>query len=121
MARIAFRLTMPGRGQAVSSSWGQGREYIVVRTLTDETAAALMRGESKRVWWHRWDDGWVAQVAATRVAPRDRRTRTTSFAGYDWMIDNILRHGDPAMPKDAVQVATFDVDLDAPRPAKAAV
>jgi hypothetical protein len=95
MARLAFTLTMPGRGGAVSTSFGRGRNYVVVRTVSESRAEEILRVRDG-LYWHRWDDGWVAQIAVTRIAPRTRKLpKSDGFAGYDWMVDNIIAHLDP--------------------------
>ena len=96
--RVEFRLSMSSRGNAVYSSFGEGRSYIAWRTVKDDVAQALMdpQGEAGR-WYHRWDDGWAALVTARVMNPGERRAKSNGFAGYDWMIDNILRYGSPYM------------------------
>lgn len=90
--RVEFRLSMPGR-----SSWdgrwsGQDRNYLLVRTVPNAVADELMAVGS---WFHRWDDGWTAQVTARVMAPGERASKTAGFAGYDWMVTNIIAYGSP--------------------------
>ena len=94
MTRIEFRLTMPSTASANGRWSGEGRNYIIVKTLHDQEAAALLEGKTERTWFHRWEDGWGARVTARILAPGSRRPPSDGFAGYDWMVANILAHGD---------------------------
>ena len=91
MKRVEFRLSMPSVGSWNGRWSGEGRNYVIVRTLPDEQARVLDKGS----WFYRWDDGWGASVRA-RVMERGERVRKSDgFSGYDWMVRNILDHGDP--------------------------
>lgn len=90
---------MPGRGGATSSSWGEGRNYVLVRTLSDAVIRDLLPGGGVRSWTHRWADGWVALIAARLMRPGEARPKSDGFSGYDWMVANILAHGDTAAPE----------------------
>lgn len=94
MTRVMFTLSMPGR-----SSWdgrwsGQGRNYILVHRLGAKALAELMDGKPERSWFHRWDDGWMACITARVLEPGSRVPKSDGFCGYDWMVRNILDHGD---------------------------
>jgi len=101
--RVEFKLSMPGRSSWNGGWSGEGKNYAVVRDLSDADLARLFDlapsgvdlTQCRRIWTHRWSDGWVAQVAA-RVVPVDEELpKSDGFNGYDWMIDNILQKGDP--------------------------
>jgi hypothetical protein len=93
MSRIEFRLSMPSTGNASSSSWGKDRDYVIVRTLPAAQADAVLNGTTRQSWFHRWDDGWTALVTGRLMKTGERRPKSDGFAGYDWMVDNIIRHG----------------------------
>jgi hypothetical protein len=46
-------------------------------------------------WMYRWDDGWAVLITARTLAPRERHAKSDGFAGYDWMVDNIIVYGSP--------------------------
>lgn len=103
MVRVEFRLRMPGR--PATSQWGEGRNYVIVKDMTDKAAASLFRGPlltptHTHTWTHRWDDGWMAQITARIVPKGERRAKSDGFAGYDWMVANILRYGATEKPKE---------------------
>lgn len=95
MTRIEFKLTMPSRGSWNGGWSGAERHYLLVRTVPDDKAFVLMdeQGDSGR-WYHRWDDGWAALVTARVMGRGERVRKSDGFAGYDWMVRNILDHGD---------------------------
>jgi hypothetical protein len=101
--RVEFKLSMPGRSSWDGGWSGEGKNYAVVRELSDEDLARLFDGVSKdtklvecrRIWTHRWSDGWIAKVTAHLVSVGEELAKSDGFNGYDWMIDNILRTGSP--------------------------
>lgn len=101
--RVEFKLSMPGRASWDGGWSGEDRNYAIVRELDGDTLVKLFDlapdgidlAKCRRIWTHRWSDGWCAQIAA-RVVPADEELpRSDGFKGYDWMVDNILRKGDP--------------------------
>lgn len=101
--RVEFKLSMPGRASWNGGWSGEGKNYAIVRDLPDEDLARLFDlapdgvdlTKCRRIWTHRWSDGWLAQVSARVVPPGEELKRSDGFHGYDWMIDNILAKGDP--------------------------
>ena len=69
--RVEFKLSMPGRSSWNGGWSGEGRNYLVVRELSDEDLARLFDiapdgvdlTKCRRIWTHRWSDGWLAQIA----------------------------------------------------------
>jgi len=101
--RVEFKLSMPGRSSWNGGWSGEGRNYVLVRELSDGDLARLLGlapeainiATCRRSWSHRWSDGWVAEVSA-RVVPADEELpKSDGFCGYDWMVDNILATGSP--------------------------
>jgi hypothetical protein len=86
---LAFILTMPGCISWDGKWSGAGNVYARVRSFR---SAAPKPGN----YPYSWPDGWRANI---EVRPVDRseaaklRKRTVGFAGYDWMIDSIVKHG----------------------------
>jgi hypothetical protein len=105
MIRIEFRLSMPS-SPSWNGAWsGAGRNYSIVKSLTDKAASALMGDKATRAWFHSWDDGWGARVSARVVMAGERLPKSDGFAGYDWMVANILDHGDTRDQKDIAKAA----------------
>lgn len=90
MKRVEFLLTMPGRGSWNGGWSGEGARYAIVRTLPDKQASEL-DGKS---WGYSWSDGWHASIRARVVPKGERLKKSAGFSGYDWMVRNILAHGD---------------------------
>ena len=105
MKRIEFRLSMPGRASWDGKWSGAGKHYAIARTMTDENADKLMRGAVERSWNHHWPDGWTAEVTARVVPPGERLKKSAGFCGYDWMVANILDHGNTQNAKAAGRIA----------------
>lgn len=105
MSNLIFKLSMPGR-----SSWngrwsGEENIYAIVKPI-GRSAAAQQKADaliSKRYFSHSWSDGWRASIEVTEADSAEvRRIRKHSkgFCGYDWMVENILDHGDTREKKD---------------------
>ncbi len=101
--RVEFRLRMPGRASWDGKWSGEGRNYALVRDLSDDQATRLFGLPPERFdlskcrssWTHRWSDGWIAEVSARVVPAGEELPKSDGFLGYDWMIDNILATGSP--------------------------
>jgi len=91
-ARILFRLNMPNVGSHNGRWSGEGRNYIIVRSLPPKQVEELGIPKS---WHYSWGDGWGAGVSARVMKPGDRKPKSDGFCGYEWMVDNILRWGTP--------------------------
>ena len=90
-SRIEFRLGMPGVASWNGKWSGEGRNYVIFRTLPVDRVGEL---EIPNSWFHRWEDGWCASVAARVMNPGERRSKSHGFCGYDWMVESIIRYGE---------------------------
>ena len=88
---IVFELTMPHVGSWNGKRTGADRRYI--RTRYERTVP-------KEYWdkdfHYSWDDGWGACVTVKRISAAEARKLervSSGFAGYDWMIDSIIKRG----------------------------
>lgn len=94
MNQVEFKLTMPGRGSWNGGWSGEGRDYLIFKKLTDKKVAELKIDKTKgNSWGHFWGDGWSANVRARILEVGEKKRRSAGFAGYDWMVDNILCYG----------------------------
>jgi len=94
MKRVEFRLSMPGVNTASGTWSGAGKDYLIVKTLTDKTALNLLGERGVRSWSYAWSDGWVAGVRARILPPGVKPAKSAGFAGYDWMVSSILAYGE---------------------------
>lgn len=94
---LAFTLSMPGCASWNGRWSGEGKLYAkTVQTrgrLKDETAHAI----AETGYYHySFGDGWTAGVSVKQVDTAEARRLTKAsqgFCGYDWMVDQIIRHG----------------------------
>jgi hypothetical protein len=105
MKRIEFRLSMPGVASWNGRWSGEGKNYVIIKTLSDKAAEHLLCGGKSKAWGHFWSDGWSARVTARIMGTGERRLKSDGFCGYDWMVTNILSHGDtrPAEPVEKME------------------
>ena len=89
---LAFKLTMPRAG-SWNGRWSrEGRLHCLVRRASKRKEDEL----AGREFYYDFGDGWVARVSVERVdSRRARKLRRMSagFAGYEWMVDEIINHG----------------------------
>lgn len=90
---------MPGVNSWNSRWSGEGREYVIVRSLGRSKGAGELEAQVAAASPYGYDfgDGWRASVSAKLVTPaeaRKLRRESAGFAGYDWMVDSIIDHGE---------------------------
>ena len=95
---LAFKLSMPGVASWNGRWSGEGREYVIVRSLGRSKAAGAHEAKilAGAPYGYGFGDGWFASVSVREVDPTEaRKLRRTSagFCGYDWMVDSIIDHG----------------------------
>jgi hypothetical protein len=105
MKRIEFTLEMPNAGSWNGRWSGEGKNYSIVRRLTNDKCAELKIGENGNSWYHGWNDGWGARVNARIVKAGERLKRSDGFCGYSWMVSNILQYGATKKPESAASGA----------------
>ena len=115
---ISFTLTMPGC-PSWNGRWSQEDQLHVMCRVFRETSkncemlAPLLK---KKFFSYQWDDGWRACVEVQQVGRGEAqklRKQSCGFAGYDWMIDSILKHGIIITESDLAQkqvVGTAAID-----------
>lgn len=86
---VLFELSMPGNN-AWNGRWsGEGKCYAVVRSFRS--------GAPKFGYYdYNFGDGWRAGVTVREItspAAKKLRKQSIGFCGYDWMIDDICKHG----------------------------
>ena len=101
MKRIEFRLSMPNVGSWNGRWSGEGRNYTIVRKISDSWVSKLLSGKNSASWSHRWGDGWSAHISARIVPVGERLKKSDGFYGYDWMVSNILAYGNTNGKNDA--------------------
>lgn len=88
---IVFTLTMPGRGSWNNAWSGEGQIYARMRE--ERFVPQEIVGKS---FYYRWDDGWCACVDMQKMPARETRRlkqKSIGFAGYDWMLDSLIKDG----------------------------
>lgn len=113
MKRVEFKLTMPGVGSWNGRWTGEGKDYLIWRSITDKKATELgLDATGKNSWYHSWDDGWAASIQGRVMAPGEKKKKSAGFYGYQWMVDNIMCYN--ATERPAVETTTApEIDPDA--------
>src|SRR6478736_5138864 len=105
---LSFQLTMPNVGSWNGKWSGEGRKYYKVRKVSasymkkQEWFKELLE-KGRDSWYHSWNDGWGANVIVEIIdsnTARKRRKESVGFAGYEWMIDNIIYYGSTEKEKE---------------------
>lgn len=99
MSHLIFKLSMPGRASWNGRWSGEETIYAVVKPIGRSQAARTNADTllKQRYFSHSWSDGWRASIEVSEADGAEvRRIRRISkgFCGYEWMVANILSHGD---------------------------
>lgn len=110
---LAFILTMPNNNSWNRKWSGQGKCYAVIRNVGKSKASQAKAAKLAEEKSFRYDfgDGWTAAVEVRQVdnnEARQLRRQTLGFQGYDWMVSDIILHGNigggARAAKEGVQV-----------------
>jgi hypothetical protein len=96
MKRIEFRLTISGVNKNGSWRNGAGKNYSITKTMSDAEVERILEGKAEMVWYH----DWGARISACILPSGSKPTKSDGFYGYDWMVSNIISHGDTHDRKD---------------------
>lgn len=93
---LSFELTMPNVGSWNGQWTGQGSKYYRHRNVSKQEAEKILAGKERNSWYYNFGDGWGASISVVKVLASEKNKReriSKGFAGYDWMIDEILKYG----------------------------
>ncbi len=94
MKTFAFKLSMPNVGSWNGRWSGENDLYIRFRKLTNKQIEESKIEE--KGYHYNFGDGWSANVCVFTVDSKERQKlqrKSKGFAGYDWMIDSIIKNG----------------------------
>lgn len=93
---ICFELGMPNVGSWNGKWSGDGGKYYLHRNVPKAKAMEILENKERNSWYYNFGDGWGASVTATHVTSSEKRRLeklSVGFAGYDWMVDEIIQEG----------------------------
>ncbi len=95
MIYISFELTMPNRASWNGKWTNDGKKLWVVRKFKqkDEIVSSF---DKPRSFYYNFGDGWGANVSTETVDRKTAKYRiknSAGFSSYEWMVDEILKHG----------------------------
>lgn len=82
---LRFELTMPNVGSWNGVDTGRKDGCYIFRKVAKSQADEL----DGKIFYYDFGDGWGANVKVTK----NKRSKSSGFRGYDWMVDEILQHG----------------------------
>lgn len=93
---VSFELTMPNVGSWNGKWTGADKKYFLIKNLSKSQVANIPFKDDRASFYYNFGDGWGANVSAEIVDAKEatrRRKNSKGFAGYDWMVDEIIKHG----------------------------
>ena len=93
---VSFELTMPNVGSWNGKWTGADKKYYIIKNLSKSQLAHIPFKDDRASFYYNFGDGWGANVTAELVDAKEasrRRRNSKGFAGYDWMVDEIIEHG----------------------------
>ncbi len=93
--RLEFRLTMPGINSWNGQWSGSGQNYVIYKNVPKRLAKKLdVIEKQQNNFYYRWDDGWSSNVQVRMLNKGEKKQKSDGFCGYDWMVKEILTHGE---------------------------
>jgi len=93
---LSFELSMPNSGSWNGQWTGQGSKYYRHRNVSKQEAEKILADKERNSWYYNFGDGWGASVSVEKVLSSEKNKRervSKGFSGYEWMIDEIIKHG----------------------------
>jgi len=93
---LSFELTMPNVGSCNGQWTGGSKKYYRHKTVSKKDAEKILSNKERNSWYYNFGDGWGANVSVEKVLSTEKNKRernSKGFAGYDWMIDEIIKYG----------------------------
>lgn len=94
MLTVIFDLSMPNNNSWNGKWSGESNRHCITKRLPDKKAEEL-DGES---FYYNFGDGWGASVSckisSDAAETRKAKKESNGFCGYDWMVSEILSHGE---------------------------
>jgi len=87
---------MPNCGSWNGKWSGEKNRYLIFKKLKNDVYEKFMGvcGDEKS-WSYDFGDGWRANVSCTLIDSKEKtklkKVAKGNFAGYDWMIDSIIK------------------------------
>jgi hypothetical protein len=99
MKTLSFELTMPNIGSWNGKWTGADKKYYIIKSISDKYYNKILVPlfENNHNWYYNFGDGWGANIELQFITSKEvikRRKLSKGFAGYDWMVDSILRFGE---------------------------
>ena len=88
---ISFELSMPSNNSWNGKWSGEGRCYVIIKSFRKMPSTFKLG-----YYTYNFGDGWRAGVTVrevTSTAARKLRKQSVGFAGYDWMVNEIITYG----------------------------
>lgn len=101
MKIFAFKLSMPNVGSWNGRWTGEDNLYIRFRKMTNKRIEET--GIKEGSYRYNFGDGWSANVNVFVVDGKERQRlqrKSKGFAGYDWMIDSIIKNEKIIVPDE---------------------
>lgn len=94
MKTILFEFLWNNIGSWNGKTAGQDKKYYIRRQVSKEQDPENKLDNGYFIY--DFGDGWTAGVSSKRVSAREAQKamrQSAGFHGYDWMVDEILKHG----------------------------
>ena len=93
---VSFELTMPNVGSWNGKWTGADKKYFIIKNLSKLQIANIPFQNGRASFYYNFGDGWGANITAEIIDAKEsvrRRKNSKGFAGYDWMVDEIIKYG----------------------------
>jgi len=93
---LSFELSMPNSGSWNGQWTGQSSKYYRHRNVSKKESEKILADKERNSWYYNFGDGWGASVSVEKVLSSEKNKRervSKGFSGYEWMIDEIIKHG----------------------------
>lgn len=99
---LSFILSMPNNNSWNNKWSGEENLYVITRSFLKINSAQAQEILDKGYFYYNFGDGWGSRISVKQVTSHEAaklRKKSQGFCGYDWMVDEIIQHGEILGPQ----------------------
>ena len=94
---LSFTLSMPNNNSWNDKWSGEDNLYVIIKSFLKRSSVQAQEILDKGSFYYNFGDGWGAGISVKEITSHEAaklRKKSQGFCGYDWMVNEIIQHGE---------------------------